>query len=239
MKLNRLLTISALGLTVMACNTGNQMKTKASLETEIDSVSYALGVNIGSQLRNDPSAKDIDANLYIQGFLNAKDSSNLMLDLENSRKTLTSYFKKKQEEEKKKQQAEGEKNKVESEKFLAENKTKPGIKTTESGLQYEVIKEGSGTTPKADDTVKVHYHGTLINGTVFDSSVDRGEPMEFGVSSVIKGWTEGLQLMKPGSKYKFYIPQELAYGPRQRGPKIKPYSALIFDVELIEVKDKK
>ena len=110
------------------------------------------------------------------------------------------------------------------------------MQTTESGLQYIVLKEGNGASPKATDKVKVHYHGTLLDGTVFDSSVERKEPAEFGVSQVIKGWTEGLQLMNPGAKYKFFIPQDLAYGPQQRGEKIKPFSALVFEVELLEVK---
>ena len=121
------------------------------------------------------------------------------------------------------------------EKFLEENKSKDGVKVTESGLQYIVLKEGTGEKPTAESTVKVHYHGTLTDGTVFDSSVDRGEPTEFGVGQVIRGWTEGLQLMPVGSKYKFFVPQDLGYGARQAGEKIKPYSTLIFEVELLEI----
>ena len=135
----------------------------------------------------------------------------------------------------KEQQAEGEKNKAANDKFLEDNKSKDGVKVTESGLQYLVMKEGTGEKPTAESKVKVHYHGTLIDGTVFDSSVERGEPAEFGVNQVIKGWTEGLQLMSVGSKYKFFIPQDLAYGARQTGEKIKPYSTLVFEVELLEV----
>ena len=121
--------------------------------------------------------------------------------------------------------------------FLEENKNKDGISSTESGLQYEIIQEGSGNKPSATDTVTVHYHGTLIDGTVFDSSTERGTPASFGVNQVIPGWTEALQLMSVGSKFRLYIPQELAYGanPHPGGP-IQPYSALIFDVELIEIK---
>jgi len=127
--------------------------------------------------------------------------------------------------------------KKEGEKFLAENKTKPGVKTTATGLQYVVLKQGKGDAPKVSSRVKVHYHGTLTDGTVFDSSVDRGEPTEFGVGQVIKGWTEGLQLMNPGAKYKFFIPQDLGYGATPRpGGKIKPFATLIFEVELLEVK---
>ena len=126
--------------------------------------------------------------------------------------------------------------KEEGEKFLAENKLRDGVKTTESGLQYEVIREGKGKKPTAESTVKVHYEGTLIDGTVFDSSYQRGEPIEFPLSGVIQGWTEGLQLMPVGSKYKLYIPSELGYGERGAGQSIPPYSALIFTVELLEIK---
>lgn len=127
-------------------------------------------------------------------------------------------------------------NKEAGEAFLAENKNREGVKTTASGLQYEIIEEGSGPKPSADSQVTVHYHGTLIDGTVFDSSVNRGEPATFGVNQVIPGWTEALQLMPKGAKYRLFIPQELAYGanPHPGGP-IQPYMALIFDVELIEI----
>lgn len=129
-------------------------------------------------------------------------------------------------------------NKEAGENFLNENKTKAGITTTASGLQYEVITEGAGKSPSATDVVEVHYHGTLINGTVFDSSIQRGTPASFGVNQVIKGWTEALQLMNEGSKYRLYIPQDLAYGahPHPGGP-IEPFMALIFDVELLSVKN--
>ena len=124
--------------------------------------------------------------------------------------------------------------KAQGEEFLAANKLREGVITTESGLQYEVIKQGKGPKPTADSKVKVHYHGTLIDGTVFDSSVDRGEPIEFSLNQVIKGWTEGVQLMPVGSKYKFYIPQDLGYGSRAAG-QIPPYSTLIFEVELLGI----
>lgn len=121
------------------------------------------------------------------------------------------------------------------ENFLAENGKREGVVTTKSGLQYEIIKKGNGATPTANDKVRVHYHGTLIDGTVFDSSIDRGEPAEFGVSQVIKGWTEALQLMPVGSKWKLYIPYDLAYGDREVSEEIKPYSTLIFEVELLDI----
>ena len=126
--------------------------------------------------------------------------------------------------------------KAEGKRFLDENRQKEGIQETASGLQYKVLQEGDGASPDASDQVTVHYHGTLIDGTVFDSSVDRGEPATFRLNQVIPGWTEGVQLMKEGAKYRFFIPQNLAYGPRGQG-EIEPFSTLIFDVELIEVKE--
>ena len=135
----------------------------------------------------------------------------------------------------KQQESAGATAKEEGIAFLAENKGKEGVKVTSSGLQYTVIKEGSGPRPAATDNVTVHYEGTLISGEVFDSSYKRGEPTSFPLNGVIKGWTEELQLMQPGAKYRFYIPQELAYGSRGAGGQIKPYSTLIFDVELISI----
>ncbi|TYP98246.1 FKBP-type peptidyl-prolyl cis-trans isomerase FklB [Tenacibaculum adriaticum] len=240
MKISKLIAVAALGLTVVSCN--SQLKTKSSLATEIDSVSYALGLNMAEQMK--VNAEEVDADLFVQGYLNGQDSSNLLIPSKDVKKVLDTYFQKKRQEMMKKKQEEMAKqaeekfgeNKKAGEDFLAENKIKPGVQTTESGLQYIVLKEGKGASPKATDKVKVHYHGTLLDGTVFDSSVDRKEPAEFGVSQVIKGWTEGLQLMNPGAKYKFFIPQDLAYGAQQRGAQIKPFSALVFEVELLEVK---
>src|SRR5437667_9870592 len=135
-----------------------------------------------------------------------------------------------------KQKQAGDKNKAEGAKFLEENKKKEGVKTTASGLQYKVVKDGSGAQPKATDTVTVNYRGTLINGTEFDSSYKRGQPATFPLNGVIKGWTEGLQLMKVGSKYQFFVPPNLAYGERSVGPDIAPNSTLIFEGELLGVK---
>ena len=218
--------------TLFSCE--NQVKEVKSLETELDSVSYAVGLSMSSQLKN--GFEDVNEEILIQAIRNGLDSTNLLLDSKDIQKTIQTYFQKKQEENKKKELAKFEVYKKEGIAFLEANKTKEGVKTTKSGLQYIVLKEGKGKKAKTTDRVKVHYHGTTVDGTVFDSSVDRGTPSEFGVTQVIKGWTEGLQLMKVGSKYKFFIPQELAYGANPRPGIIKPYMALIFEVELLEIK---
>ncbi len=234
MKIMKFLSLVAFALLMVSCN-GKNGVTNKPLTTELDSVSYAIGLDVANNVKR--SFDEFDNDLFIQGFVNGSDSTDLQIDQAKAQELVRNYFQKKQQEEMAKRQEEGEKNKAEGEKFLAENKDKEGVKTTESGLQYIVLKEGTGAQPTADSKVKVHYHGTLLDGTVFDSSVDRGEPTEFGVTQVIKGWTEGLQLMKEGAKYKFFIPQDLAYGANPRpGGAIKPFATLIFDVELLEVK---
>ncbi len=241
MKLTNILAATVVGLSVVSCSNG-QFKQKSSLATEVDSVSYALGLDMANKIKE--NFDDMDQGLFVQGFKNGMDSTNLLIESKDINNILRTFFQKKQqermkemqEEQAKKAEAEFGDNKKAGEEFLAENKTKDGVQTTESGLQYIVLKEGEGEAPTASSRVKVHYHGTLTDGTVFDSSVERGEPSEFGVGQVIKGWTEGLQLMKPGAKYKFFIPQDLAYGAQPRGQHIKPFSALVFEVELLEVK---
>jgi len=229
--IRNILAVLVIG-TLFSCD--NQVKEVKSLETELDSVSYAVGLSMSSQLKN--GFEDVNEEILIQAIRNGLDSTNLLLDSKDIQKTIQTYFQKKQEENKKKELAKFEVYKKEGIAFLEANKTKEGVKTTKSGLQYSVLKEGKGKKAKTTDRVKVHYHGTTVDGTVFDSSVDRGTPSEFGVTQVIKGWTEGLQLMKVGSKYKFFIPQELAYGANPRPGIIKPYMALIFEVELLEIK---
>ncbi|REH43450.1 FKBP-type peptidyl-prolyl cis-trans isomerase FklB [Tenacibaculum gallaicum] len=241
MKLTNILAATVVGLSIVSCSNG-QFKQKSSLATEVDSVSYAIGLDMATKIKM--NFDEMDQDLFVQGFKNGMDSTNLLVESKDVNNILRNFFKKKQEERMKQMQEEQAKkaeaefgdNKKAGEDFLAANKAKDGVKTTESGLQYVVLKEGEGEVPTANSRVKVHYHGTLIDGTVFDSSVERGEPTEFGVGQVIKGWTEGLQLMKPGAKYKFFIPQELAYGAQQRGQHIKPFSALVFEVELLEIK---
>lgn len=219
------------GTVLFAFTTIAQKKAKrVVLKNEIDTVSYLMGVNIGNSLGKEMSEANFE--LIIQGFRDAVAKGRLVCQ-DSTDVILSMYF---QEKAMKKQAEEDKKSevyKVAGEKFLAENGKKPGVVTTESGLQYQVIQEGDGVHPTAESNVKVHYHGTTIEGIVFDSSVERGEPIEFPLNQVIPGWTEGVQLMSKGAKYKFFIPQELAYGSSSPTPAITPYSCLIFEVELL------
>lgn len=200
----------------------------------MDKVSYALGMGIGSQLK-DMGAENINIDDFAQAIKDAIADNKQLGDAE-AQALVQEFFK---EQEKKQRAAAAERfkeGKAAGEKYLAENAKKEEVHVTESGLQYIVIKEGNGKKPKATDTVVCHYEGQLIDGTMFDSSIKRGEPASFGLNQVIAGWTEGLQLMQEGAKYRFFIPYHLGYGERGAGASIPPFSALIFDVELIEVK---
>ena len=237
MKVNKLFSMLFPVIILSSCT--NQGTAKKDLKTEVDSVSYAIGLDIASKLKT--SVSEVDFDLVIQGIQNKKDSLNVLMDDEKASEILKSYFQKKQMEEMEKRREEAEKKAEETygdikkagEEFLNENKTKDGVKTTISGLQYQVLKEGSGEKPTADSKVKILYVGTLSDGTVFDSREDRDNPLELMANQFVKGFTEGLQLMSVGSKYKFFIPQELGYGAFPRGGKIKPFSPLIFEVELL------
>ena len=208
------------------------IKPTSAVKNEIDSVSYLLGVAIATNITNDLKEGNIE--LILKG-MGDKLKGNTELIVDPTNQLLNSYFQKKQQEKKQQEGQLGELAKAEGVKFLQENKKNKKIKVTPSGLQYEILKEGKGDKPSETSQVKVHYHGTTIDGKVFDSSVDRGEPIVFGLNQVIKGWTEGVQLMPIGSKFKFYIPQELAYGENSPSPAIKPYSTLIFEVELLGI----
>lgn len=235
-----LVVVTLISTVVSSCN--NQGITKKSLKSELDTVSYVLGLDIANKLKG--NFEEVDRDLFIQGVISGIDSTNILIETDKIDGILRDFFQKRQVEMREKQQAEELKKaeiefgdvKAEGIQFLEDNKSAKGVQVTESGLQYLVLKEGKGEKPTATSKVKVHYHGTLIDGTVFDSSVDKGTPAEFGVNRVIKGWTEGLQLMKEGAKYKFFIPQELAYGANpRRGGKIRPFDMLIFEVELLEI----
>ena len=199
-----------------------------------DKVSYSIGIDIGSNLKRNKI--DINADAFNAGMKDGLSGSKPAMTDDEMRQVMTQFSKDMQEKTNAARQEAAEKNKAEGEKFLADNKNKPDVKTTASGLQYKMLKEGSGTPPKATDSVVVNYRGTLIDGTEFDSSYKRGEPATFPVNQVIKGWTEALQLMKPSSKYELYIPSNLAYGERGAGGDIGPNATLKFEVELLSVK---
>ena len=193
----------------------------------MDSVSYSLGVLIAQNLKSQGFVGLNNLQLA-QGIQDVLENKSLKITVQDAGNLVNQYLSA--------QASKGhEGNLAAGETFLLENKKRAGVKTTSSGLQSEVILEGTGPSPKLTDKVKVHYHGTLIDGTVFDSSVQRGEPISFPLGNVIQGWQEGLQLMKTGSKYKLFIPYHLAYGERSAGAAIKPFSALIFEVELLGI----
>ncbi len=205
------------------------------LKNEKDKISYSMGVDIGKRLKQ--QSIDFDPDLFAKGLKDVYSGGEVLLTDQEIKETLTAFQKTliaKQAEARKHM---GEKNKQEGDAFLIENKQKEGVTTLPSGLQYTVIEAGTGKTPKATDTVVTNYRGTLINGTEFDSSYKRGKPATFPVNGVIKGWTEALQLMKEGAKWKLFIPSDLAYGERGAGNTIGPNATLIFDIELISVKE--
>lgn len=201
----------------------------------MDKLSYALGHNIGHQLIGMGLKESLNIEDYTAAIADVLQGREPKMSHEEVHQVLEHYFTELEERQQAEAAERGKAAKGEGEAFLAENKKRAGVVTTPSGLQYEVVKEGTGRQPKASDTVRCHYEGTLIDGTVFDSSYRRGVPADFGLRQVIAGWTEGVQLMKEGAKYRFYIPYNLAYGEHGAGADIPPYAALIFDVELIKV----
>lgn len=201
----------------------------------MDKLSYALGIGIGSQLAG-MGAKELNIDDFAQAIKDVISGAGLKVDNAEAQTLVQNFF---QEQEAKQQAAAAEAGKAAKaagEAFLAENAKKDGVVILPSGLQYQVLKEGNGKKPSATDQVVCHYEGTLIDGTVFDSSYKRNEPATFGLNQVIAGWTEGVQLMSEGAKYRFFIPYNLAYGERGAGAQIPPFAALVFDVELIQVK---
>lgn len=204
------------------------------LKNQKDKISYIIGMDIGTNLKK--QSIDIDSNILAKGVKDALAGTKPLLTEQEIRETMMAF----QKEMMAKQEEIGKKNKKEGEAFLAENKKKEGVKTLPSGLQYKVIKAGTGKKPKLSDTVTAHYRGTLIDGTEFDSSYKRGQPATFPVSGgMIPGWTEALQLMEEGAKWQLFIPSNLAYGERGAGSVIGPNATLIFEVELISIQEKK
>lgn len=230
--------LSTLGVAVaFYCVAQEPAKVAAVLElkTPKDKISYAIGSNIGNSLKQ--QGYDIDPQILLSGMQDALAGKKLLLADDEARKVMMDAQMAARAKAEERRKGEGAVNKAAGEAFLAENAKKPGVVVLPSGLQYKVLTEGTGPKPKATDTVVTHYRGTLIDGTEFDSSIARGEPAEFGVTQVIKGWTEALQLMSVGSKWELCIPSDIAYGDRGApGGKIGANSTLIFEIELLSIK---
>ena len=221
------IAIAVLSIALISCNE-KATTVKSSVPANlVDSVSYALGVNIGANLKQS-GFENINTDMLAAAINGVYADDSMLFTPESAGEVINSYMMIQSESK-----AQGAKQ--EGIEFMSKNAAKEGVVTTASGLQYEVVEEGTGASPIATDMVTVHYHGTLIDGTVFDSSVERGEPAQFPLNGVIPGWTEGLQLMKEGGKTRFYIPSDLAYGDRGASELIGPGATLIFDVELIKV----
>ena len=201
----------------------------------MDKLSYALGLNIGQQLKGMGLAGKLEAADFAAAVNDILSNKPLQVSGDEANNILENFFTQLEKQQQEAAAEAGKAAKEAGEKFLAENAKNPGIIVTQSGLQYQILTEGTGKSPKATDMVRCHYHGTLIDGTVFDSSYQRNQPADFGLNQVISGWTEGVQLMKEGAKYRFFLPYNLAYGEHGAGNTIPPFSALIFDVELIKV----
>ena len=222
----------------IACTsqTGKKSKTP-KLSSNMDTVSYVIGVWIASGPANVPDKDQIDIDLVTKGMADVFAGNDSVFDKQMQQTILRKFSMEQQKKQSELDKKDEETRIKEGEAFLEKNKEKPGVIVTPSGLQYRVINEGTGRQPVDTDIVKVNYKGTLINGKVFDSSYERGKPAEFQVNRVIKGWTEGLKLMKVGAKYDFYIPYNLAYGNRAASEEIKSCSTLIFEVELLEIEN--
>lgn len=224
--------LSLIVLGVIIFSSCDKKNSPAKLGNYIDTVSYSLGVYVGKDLQTD-GWDTVDMDLFYKGFNSAFNDEKLLIDRLTAREKVNFHNNKIRFEKMTKQY---DSIKIAGEEFLKANKEKEGVVTLESGLQYKILEEGSGPKPQVDDVVRVHYSGTLIDGTEFDSSHGRGEPVEFPLNRVIPGWTEALQLMPVGSKWKLFIPQELGYGDRApQGSKIKPFSTLVFEVELLDI----
>ncbi len=242
-----LLLVFAMGIGLIACETqqasakeetsASKSKsgevTKTSLKSTDDKLNYSVGYEIGMNIKRNNLA--LNEAIFMKGINDSVAEKDPLLSEEEMREVKQEHAKTQREQRKKEREELGTKNKEEGEKFMAENKAKDGVVTTESGLQYKVLKAGEGEKPKETDRVEVNYKGTLIDGTEFDSSFKRNKPATFAVNRVVKGWSEALQLMPVGSKWQLYIPADLGYGPRGAGAKIGPNAVLIFEVELLKI----
>ncbi len=225
------LLTAMLAFGLLACQSNTQ--DNVQLKTDIDSLSYTIGMDIGKNLKDQNI--EVEASVLAKGIKDVLENNSTLLTAEEAQKVISAFQQRMMTMHEQKMSEQGEKNKKEGEEFLAKNKEKAGVITLPSGLQYKVITMGTGKKPKSSDNVTVHYRGTLLDGTEFDSSIGRGEPVTFPLHGVIKGWTEGLQLMPVGSKWEFFIPSDLAYGERSMGQNIPPNATLIFEVELIAI----
>jgi FKBP-type peptidyl-prolyl cis-trans isomerase FklB len=228
-----IIMLAGLGACQKASGTAAKVLKKEDLDSQKKKVSYAIGLDIGQNFK--ARAIDVDMDILIQGLRDAQGTGKPMLTSEEIQKVMTQFQQDMMKVEQEKRMAQGQGNKAQEEAFLKENAQKPGIKVTASGLQYKVLRAGSGPMPKESDTVKVHYRGTLLNGSEFDSSYKHNEPAVFPLKGVIKGWTEALQLMKVGSKWQIFLPSSLAYGEQGAGQVIGPNATLIFEVELLAI----
>ena len=227
--------IAVIGIIFLASQVSAQES--QTLKSRKEKISYIIGMDIGNNFKK--QSVDVDPDILARGIKDALSGAKPQLSEQEVREVMTSFEKEIRAKQEEVRKTLGEKNKVEGEKFLAENKGKEGIQTLPSGLQYKVITPGKGKKPGLTDTVTAHYRGTLVDGTEFDSSYRRGQPANFQVNGVIRGWTEALQLMEEGAKWQLFIPPSLAYGDRGAGQAIGPNAVLIFDVELISIQEKK
>ena len=223
------INIIFLVIIISSCNSTSERKSISNLSTFEDSTSYALGADLGENLKRQQI--EIDYDIFLAGLIDGMETEMVRFDQKQRREIMASL----QKNIRDKAKLEGDTNLKIADEFLEKNKkSNSEVKETPTGLQYRILKEGTGSSPSSTDKVRVHYVGKLLDGTVFDSSVERGEPSEFGLNQVIRGWTEGLQLMKQGAKYEFFIHPKIAYGSRPR-PKIPGNSLLIFEVELLDI----
>lgn len=229
----KLLLAAAVAVALSGCNDKAADSGAVKLETDEQKVSYGMGLNLGKRIKEEFA---LDVAAFSGGVRHAIDDAEPLMTDEQIMETMQKFQQEQIAKRETEFKAEADKNKADADTFLAANKAKEGVVTTDSGLQYRVITEGKGAKPGADDTVEVNYRGTLIDGTEFDSSYKRGEPVTFPVAGVIPGWTEALQLMPVGSKYELVIPAELAYGPGGTGGVIGPNATLVFEVELLDIK---
>jgi FKBP-type peptidyl-prolyl cis-trans isomerase len=227
------LAASASLAVLSACQQQAEEPKALKLETQEQRISYGIGVRLANNMKND--GLNVDPTAFAAGLQDALDGNEPKLTEEEFNTEMMAFQQKVQEQQQAEAQAAAQANLEAGQAFLEENKAREGVQVTDSGLQYEVLTAGTGASPTPEDAVEVHYKGTLIDGTVFDSSYDRGQPVTFGVTQVIPGWTEALQLMQEGAKYKLYIPSDLAYGANGAGQVIGPNSTLVFEVELLSI----